>query len=180
MGSGEGHAPVLAILMVLALASVTSGCLFEDEPPDLDDWFVAFTVDRFDSNGQRAFNISFLLFEVRVGDMFKETWMLQQSDTFVKGDESAFPIRIEARYDDGVNTVEDFPILGNDSFMTGVLIIKDGKLRVDIDGDDELITVDKSIDRFSHDYELTVYLEGKWGTLRLYFNLNEPPPEPPA
>ncbi len=174
MGRCERHVPVLATVMVLALAMVTSGCLSEDEPPDLDDWFVAFTVDRFDSNGQRAVNVSFLLFEVRVGDMFKETWMLQQSDGFVKADESSFPIRIEARYDDGVNTVEDFPILGNDSFITGLLIINDGKMRVDIDGDDGLITVDKSIDRFDHDYELTVHLEGKWGTLRLYFNLNEP------
>jgi hypothetical protein len=175
MGSHDRRTPVLIVAVVLVMLPATSGCLSEDEPQDLDDWFVAFTVDRFDPNGQRAVNVSFLLFEVRVGGMYKDTWMVQESDGFTKGDESVFPIRVEARYDDGVHAVEGFPILGSDPFMTGALFIRDGKMSVDIDGDDDLITLNRDIDRYDHDHELTVYLEGDYGTLRLYFNLNEPP-----
>lgn len=160
-------------LALLFIVPITAGCLSDEEPRDLSEWYVAMTIERFDTNGERSVNVTELLFKVRFGDMHKDTWMLQESSGFFKGEEDFFPIRIEARYDDG-DTVEDFPILGASSVLTGALRFDGDEMKLVLDGDPTLITKDRSIDRYPHDYERTVRLEGDYGELTLYFNLNVP------
>lgn len=171
----EGRRTVVIALSLalLSIVPLTTGCLSEDEPRDLTDWWVALTIDRFDPNGERPVNVTELLFDVRFGNVSKDTWMLQESSGFFKGKDNFFPIRIEARYDDGA-TVEDFPILGTSNVVTGALRFDGDRMRVEIDGDKALIVKDKSIDNYPHDYERTVRVTGNYGELRLYFNLNEP------
>ena len=165
---------LLAVSITLILvATTTVGCLTEEEPHDLSDWYVAMTVERFDTNGQRAVNVTKLKFDVRFGDVHKDTWMVQESGGSYKGDENAFPIRIEARYDNGTSE-EDFPILGSSNVLTGVLKFDGDKMKLLLDGDKDLITIDKSIDRYPHGYERTATITGIYGELVLYFNLNEP------
>ncbi len=164
---------IVLSLALLVIVPATAGCLSEDEPRDLSDWWVAMTIDRFDPNGQKAVNVTQLLFKVRFGDVHKDTWMLQESSGLYKGDVDVFPIRIEARYEDGT-AVEDFPILGSSHVVTGALKFEGDRMRVEIDGDKALIVKDDSIDNYPHGYEKTVKLTGTYGELRLYFNLNEP------
>jgi hypothetical protein len=168
-----GPAAVALSLAIILIVPTMSGCLSEEEPRDLSEWWVALTIDRFDPNGERPVNVTELLFEVRFGNVSKDTWMLQESSGFFKGKDNFFPIRIEARYDDG-DTVEDFPILGTSNVVTGALRFDGDRMRVEMDGDKALIEVDKSIDNYPHDYERTVKVTGTYGELRLYFNLNEP------
>lgn len=165
---------LLAVSMTLLLmATATMGCLTQEVHQDLSDWYVAMTVERFNTNGQRAVNVTKLKFEVRFGDVHKDTWMVQESGGFYKGEENVFPIRIEARYDNGTSE-EDFPILGSSNVLTGVLKFDDDKMSLRLDGDKDLITTDKSIDRYPHGYERTATITGIYGELVLYFNLNEP------
>jgi hypothetical protein len=160
-------------LVILFVVPAMAGCLTEEEPRDLSDWWVAMTIDRFDPNGGKVVNVTELLFHVRFGNITEDTWMLQGSRGFYKGEDDSFPIRIEARYDDG-NTVEDFPILGTSNVVTGALKFDGDRMKVDIDGDPSLIVKDRSIDNYPHDYERTVKITGTYGELRLYFNLNKP------
>lgn len=171
----RGRRMALAVsLAILMFVPITSGCLSEDEPRDLSDWYVAMTIERFETNGQRAVNVTELLFDVRFGEVTKDTWMIQESSGFVKGDTSFVPIRIEARYEDGVNPVEDFPILGSSHVVTGALRFDGDAMGLVVDGDEDLIVKDRSIDRYPHGYERTVRLTGDYGWLTVYFNLNEP------
>ena len=170
---GEGTEAIALALAMLFIVPVTAGCIGEDEPRDLSDWWVAMTIDRFDPSGVRPVNVTELLFSVRFGDLHKDTWMLQESTGFFKNDTDYFPIRVEARYDDGA-TVEDFPILGASNVVTGALRFDGDRMKVEIDGDKDLIVKDGSIDNYPHGYERTVRLTGDYGELRLYFNLNEP------
>jgi hypothetical protein len=170
----RGRAIVALSMALLLIVPVTAGCLSEDEPMDLSEWWVALTVDKFDPNGERAVNVTELLFKVRFGDLNQDTWMLQESHGFFKGDEDYFPIRLEARYDDKVNPVEDFPILGDSHIVTAALRFDGDRMGVQVDGDKDLIVKDRSIDNLPHDYERTVRLTGDYGELTLYFNLNEP------
>jgi len=160
-------------LALLFIVPVTAGCLTEEEPQDLSEWHVGMTIELFDTNGEKTVNVTELLFKVRFGDVNKDTWMLQESSGFFKGEEDFFPIRIEARYDDG-ETVEDFPILGSSNVLTGTLRFDGDEMKLVMDGDKALIVKDRSIDRYPHDYERTVKLTGDYGELTLYFNLNEP------
>jgi hypothetical protein len=171
----RGRRMALAVsLAIVMLVPITSGCLSEEEPRDLSDWYVAMTIERFDTNNQRAVNVTELLFEVRFGEVSKDTWMIQESSGFVKGDTTFVPIRIEARYEDGENPAEDFPILGSSHVVTGAIRFDGDAMRLEVDGDRDLIVKDKSIDRYPHDYERTLRLTGDYGTLTVYFNLNEP------
>jgi hypothetical protein len=168
-----------AILMILLVISVpTMGCIGngggDGDGKDFSEWTVAMTIDRFNTNGNRPVNVTYLLFEARIGPFQRDRWMVQESNSFKKGNESTFPIRIEARYEDGVNEVEPFPIMGDDNVITGALTIRSGKLSVVLDGEGSLYTVDKTIDIYPHDHELTVKVQGVNGELRLYFNMNEP------
>jgi len=170
----RGYGPLLAVSMALVLvATTTMGCLNDEEPMDLSEWYVAMTVERFDTNGQRAVNVTKLLFDVRFGDLHKDTWMIQESGGFTKGGEDVFPIRLEARYENGTSA-EDFPILGSSRVLTGALRFDGDQMRLVMDGGKDLITVDRSIDRYPHGYERTVRSTGSYGELVLYFNLNEP------
>jgi hypothetical protein len=100
--------------------------------------------------------------------------MLQESHGFFKGDVDFVPIRLEARYEDGVNPVEEFPILGSSNVVTAAIRFDGDKMKVEVDGDKDMIVKDRSIDNLPHDYERTVKLTGDYGVLTLYFNLNEP------
>jgi hypothetical protein len=162
------------VLVLMMMVPITAGCLSDGEPRDLSDWYVAMTIERFETNGERAVNVTELLFKVRFGNVTKDTWMLQESSGFHKGEGDFFPIRIEARYDDGKNPVEDFPILGTSHVVTGAMRFDGDEMRFEFDGDKALISKDRSIDRYPHDYERTVKLTGEYGELTLYFNLNEP------
>ena len=115
-----------------------------------------------------------LAFKVRFGNVSKDTWMIQESNGFIKGPGNSIPVRVEARYDDGKNPVEEFPILGQSNVVTAALIVKDGKLKLQVDADPSLYIVDQSIDRYPHDKELTAKFEGHYGNLTLYFDMNLP------
>ena len=167
----------VAIALTLALlfiVPITAGCLSEEEPLDLSEWYVGMTIDGFDSNGLKAVNVTELLFDVRFYNVTRDDWKVQESSGFFKGDVDFAPIRIEARYDDGKNPVEDFPILGSSNVITGALRFEDDDMRLEFDGDKDLITKDRSIDHYPHDYERTVRISGDYGELRLYFGLVEP------
>lgn len=171
----ERQRVALALSMaIVILVPVTAGCLGDDEPQDLTEWYVAMTIEQFNSNGQRAVNVTELLFAVRFGGINKDAWMIQESDGFTKDTEDFVPIRIEARYDDGKNPVENFPIMGNSHVLTGALKFEGDNMVLNLDGDPSLYTIDDSIDRYPHDYERTVVLTGDYGDLKLYFNLNKP------
>lgn len=161
-------------LALLFMVPMTAGCLSDEEPLDLSEWYVGMTIDRFDSNGEKAVNVTELLFNVRFGNVTRDEWKVQESSGFFKGDVDFVPIRIEARYDDGKNPVEDFPILGSSNVVTGALRFEGDVMRLEFDGKKDLIIKDRSIDHYPHDYERTVYISGDYGELRLYFNLVEP------
>ena len=169
--------PMTAVAVLVLVAS-TAGCLGggDDGGDDTDyrEWFMALTLDGFISNGERAVNLTYLLFEVRYGPMLIDDWVVEESDGFTKGNESVFPLRIEARYDDGRNEVEDFPIMGSNAYLTGSVVFRDKTLRFNLDGPSSLYTIDRSIDRLPHKHEVTATVEGDYGTLVLYFNMNEP------
>jgi hypothetical protein len=170
----EGKGALLALsLALLFIVPMTAGCLGGEEEVDLSDWWVAMTINRFDPNGQVPVNVTELLFKVRFGNITEDTWMLQGSRGFFKGDTDHVPIRIEARYDDG-DTVENFPILGPNHVVTAAIRFDGDEMRIEVDGDKDLIEKDRSIDNYDHDYERTVKLTGDYGELTLYFNLNEP------
>jgi hypothetical protein len=172
--AGERRVMLALSLALLFIVPLTAGCLTEDEPRDLSEWWVAMTIDKFNPNGERPVNVTELLFKVRFGDVNKDTWMLQESSGFFKGDTKFVPIRLEARYEDGVEPVEDFPILGSTNVVTGAIKFDGDKMSVEVDGDKDLIVKDRSIDNLPHDYERTVKLTGDYGVLTLYFNLNQP------
>jgi hypothetical protein len=178
MRSDRGVGAAVATVAIVVLVASTAGCIGggdgNGDDTDYREWRMSLRVDKFISNGQRAINVTYLLFEVRYGPMLIDDWVVQQSDGFVKGNESVFPIRIEARYDDGKNEVEDFPIIGSNSYLTGSTVFKDKKLRLTIDGPGSLITIDRSIDILPHKHEITSTIEGDYGTLVLYFSMNEP------
>jgi hypothetical protein len=170
----RGKGTLLALsLALLFIVPMTAGCLGGEEEVDLSDWWVAMTITRFDPNGQVPVNVTELLFKVRFGDINEDTWMLQGSRGFFKGDVDYVPIRIEARYDDG-ETVENFPILGPNHVVTAAIRFDGDEMSIVVDGDKDLIVKDRSIDNYDHDYERTVKLTGDYGELTLYFNLNEP------
>jgi hypothetical protein len=173
--AGKRGVTLTLSVALLLIVPITAGCLSEDEPLDLSEWYVAMTVERFETNGEKAVNVTELLFDVRFGDVTKDTWRIQETGGFFKEDTKFVPIRIEARYDDGVNPVEDFPIIGSSDVVTGAITFVDGdQMKLDMDGPEDLIDQDKSIDRYPHGYERTVRLTGDYGVLVLYFNLNEP------
>ena len=170
----SGRVAIAVSLVLLLLVPVTSGCIGdEDEPRDLSEWWLAMTIDKFNPNGERPVNVTELLFKVRFGDVHKDTWMLQESTGFYKGDANYFPVRIEARYEDGTS-VEGFPILGSSHEVTAAVKFDGDRMRVQVDGDKDLIVKDDSIDNYPHGYEKTVKLTGDYGVLTLYFNMNEP------
>jgi hypothetical protein len=166
----------VALVLVLALlAMATTGCLEDDEPQvDLSGYRLSMTVERFDGNGLRAVNVTELLFEVTLGPLHMDTWYIQQSDGFVKGEDDTIPLSIQARYDDGKNPVEDFPIMGDDHIVTGGVLVRDGKLTVELNGDEGLYQVDHSTVRYPGEREVTVTITGTYGDLVLYFNLLPP------
>ncbi len=172
--SSSRRLAIIGTLALLVLATALAGCIDNEEPEDLSDHRLSMTVEMFDGNGQRAINVTELLFKVSLGPMQKDTWMIQQSDGFVKGEDNTIPLRIEARYEDGRNPVEDFPIMGDDHVVTGGVLVKDGKLTVDLNGDDGLYTLDHSSVRYPSEREVTVTITGTYGDLVLYFNLLPP------
>jgi hypothetical protein len=174
----QTRAVVASTVLLLLLLSSTTGCLSGDDGGDevnYTEWYVALTMEQFNTNGVRAVNVTYLKFDIRFGPIQRDPWVIQESDTFQKENESVFPLRIEARYEDGVNEVEDFPLMGESNVITGAVIFKSGRLRVNLDGEDSLYTVDRSIDRYPHEHELTVTTTGTNGDLKFYLSMNEPP-----
>jgi hypothetical protein len=167
---------IIGVLSLLVLTTFSSGCLEEDDPiPDMTDWQVAMTVNKFDTNGVRPVNVTELLFKVNFGSIDKDPWMIHESDGFVKGLDDTIPIRIEARYDDGKNPPDAFAIMGSNNVITGGLVFAEGKMTLEINGNDELYTIDRSsvIGPLYHT-EITATITGEYGDLVLYFNLREP------
>ncbi len=167
---------IIGVLSLLVLTTFSAGCLEDDEPiPDMSDWRVSMTVNKFDTNGVRSVNVTELLFKVNFGSIDKDPWLIQESDGFVKGIDDTHPISIEARYDDGKNPPEDFAIMGNSNVITGGLVFNKGKMTLELNGNDELVTIDRSsvIGPLYHT-EITATITGDYGDLILYFNLREP------
>ena len=164
------------MIILLVLIVPTSGCIDDGDGngKDYSDWSLAMTIDRFIPKPGNVVNSTYLLFDARFGPIFKDPWIVHESDAFVKGEENTFALRLGARYDDGVNEVEPFPIMGSENLVTGAITIRSGKVTALLDGDQGLYTKDNSIDRYPHDLELTVTLQGDEGDLRLYFNMNKP------
>lgn len=167
---------ILGVLSLLVLTTVSTGCLEDDEPiPDMTDWQVAMTINMFDTNGVRTVNVTELLFKVNFGSIDKDPWYIQESDGFVKGLDDTIPIRLEARYEDGKNPSEDFAIMGSSNVITGGLVFTEGKMTLEINGNDALFTIDRSsvLGPLYHT-EITATISGDYGNLVLYFNLREP------
>lgn len=171
--AGEAAAVAASLTLVLV-----AGCLSDGDGGGDDgayaDWTLGLTIDRFDSNGERAVNVTELRFAVRWGPVEGDGWVVQQSDSFVKGNDSQFPFRLEARYEDGSGPAEDFPIMGESSVLTGAVRFVDGKLELVVDGDEGLYEVTDEVDILPHDLERTLTVTGTYGDLRLYFDMREP------
>jgi len=167
---------MIGVLSLLVLATVSTGCLEDDEPvPDMSDWRVAMTVNRFNTNEVRPVNVTELLFKVDFGIIHKDPWRIQESDGFVKGLDNTITIRIEARYEDGVSPPDDFAIMGSSNVITGGLVFAEGKMTLELNGNDELFEIDRTpvIGPLYHT-EITATITGDYGDLALYFNLREP------
>ena len=167
---------LIGVLSLLVLTTFSTGCLEDDEPiPDMSDWRVAMTVNRFDTNGVRPVNVTELLFKVSFGNINKDPWLIQESDGFVKGLDDIIPIRFEARYDDGKNPPEDFAIMGSSNVITGGLVFAKGKMTLELNGNDDLFIIERSgnVGPLYHT-EITATITGDYGDLVLYFNLREP------
>ncbi len=167
---------IIGVLSLLVLSTFSTGCLEDDEPiPDMSDWRVAMTIDKFDTNGVRPVNVTELLFKVTFGSINKDPWLLQESDGFVKGLDNTIPIRIEARYEDGRNPPEDFAIMGSGNVITGGLVFAKGKMTLELNGNDDLFEIERTgnVGPLYHT-EITATITGDYGDLVLYFNLREP------
>lgn len=175
-GSTLHRLAIIGVLSLLVLTTFSTGCLEDEEPiPDMSDWGVAMTISMFDTNGERSVNVTELLFKVNFGTINKDPWHLHESDGFVKGQDDTIHIRIEARYEDGKNPPEDFAIMGSNNVITGGLVFAKGKMSLELNGNEELFTIDRSsvIGPLYHT-EITATITGDYGDLVLYFNLREP------
>ena len=165
--------PLAVALTALVLATTAlPGCLDEEEP-DLSDWHLGLSVERFETNGARAINQTHFRLDVRFGPIFKDDWIIAESDGFTKGEDDEFPLRIEASYLNGT-VYEPFPIQGSSTVATGLLRVGGGTLKVIIDGDASTYSVGKEYDMQPHDYEASAHLKGPYGDLVLYFLMLQP------
>ena len=164
---------VIVVLLAGSIAWYFGGD--DEEERDFTGWYMAMSVRRFVNTSDKAINVTELLFTVDFGQLNKDDWVVQESNGFfLESDERWFPLRIEARYDDGEGPPEEFPILGAESEVTGSVRIKDDGLRLRLDGDQGLIDRGEPIDDYPHPYEASAVLSGENGFLTLYFNLNRP------
>ena len=70
---------IIGVLSLLVLTTFSTGCLEDDEPiPDMSDWRVAMTIDKFNTNGVRPVNVTELLFKVDFGNIKKDPWLKRQ------------------------------------------------------------------------------------------------------
>ncbi len=166
--------PSVVTTVAILLATVAlPGCLDGPEEPDLSDWHVGLSVEKYDTNGVRAINQTYFSLDVRFGPVYRAEWFVGESNGFTKGDESEFPWRIEARYQNGT-ALEPFPIQGLSTYSTGSLRIGGGTLKVIIDGDASTYSIGKEYDMQPHDYEASAHLKGPYGDLVLYFLMLKP------
>ncbi len=93
-------APLVAVALLLLVALAGPGCLSPAPGPDLSQWQVGLTISRFEPKSQVSVNQSHFAFDVRLGPLQEEGWVISQSAGFKKGNESSFPFRVEALYGD--------------------------------------------------------------------------------
>jgi hypothetical protein len=169
------QAIVAAVITVLVVAVAAPGCLDENEDEDtLWDWRLGIALAEFDSNSQRVLNLTYFTFKVTFGPIKNLDWALMESHDFLKGNDSFFPIRIEAFYDDPGSTLEEFPIQGSSNTVTASLEFKEGKMVVNVDGASDTYTVSNKIDHLPHDKEKTITVSGTYGDLDIYISMREP------
>jgi len=172
------HAAAAAFAVLLLTMTTLPGCLKDEggNGEDLSGWELGMTVDKFLSNGARTMNLTYLSFKVRWGPTEFDHWRVAESEGFEKGNESYFPFRLEASYDEpGPAGPDPFPIQGAQDYVTGACEVKSGGLRLSIDGDRSTFNVTNEYDRLPTDYEATVHIKGTYGELVLYFLMLEPP-----
>lgn len=170
---------VAGVVLIVAVLSVSVAWYYrggeDEEEKDFTGWYLAMSMRRFVNTAQRPINVTELLFTVTLGELQRNDWVVQESDGFFVGEgERWFPLRLEARYDNGKDPVEDFAILGSAHEVSGSVQLRNDGIKVKLDGEADLITIDNSIDDYPHPYERTARLEGDNGVLTLYFNLNKP------
>ena len=166
--------PIVVVAVVLLLSTCAlPGCLDDGDGPDLSDWQLGLSVEKYDTNGARAINQTYFRLDVRFGPLFEDDWLVSESNGFTKGEDDEFPWRIEASYRNGT-VYEPFPIQGDSTFSTGMLRVGGGTLEVIVDGDASTYTVGKEYDMQPHDYEASARLKGPYGELVLYFLLLQP------
>ncbi len=169
------HPIVAAVASVLLVAMALPGCLDEDGEEDtLWDWRLGIALVEFESNSQRALNLTHLTFDVTFGPLHIDDWAIMESHDFQKGNDSFFPIRVEAFYDDPQSTIEEFPIQGGSNTLTASLEFKDGRMVVNVDGPSDTYSMTNEIDHLPHDKERTLRVTGTYGDLVIYISMREP------
>jgi len=171
------HAAAAAFAVLLLTMTSLPGCLKDDggDGRDLSGWELGMSVDKFLSNGARALNLTYLTFHVRWGPKEFDRWLVGESEGFKKGNESYFPFRLEASYDEpGPAGPDPFPIQGTQDYITGACEVKSGGLKLSIDGPKSTYRITNEYDRLPTGYEATVRINGTYGELVLYFLMLEP------
>ena len=174
MGVRPGPA-VVALVVVLLVASVPVGCLDEGDggTPDLSTWEAGMSIEKYETNGVRAVNTTYLRFQVDWGGHRYVDWMVGESHGFKKGDIDYFTFSVTASYMNGT-VREDFPIQGSSDKATGGVKVRSKDLLVLVDGPESTYVVGREMDIQPHDWEATVRIHGDYGDLLIYFLLREP------
>lgn len=172
--NGRRNGGVSVLLVALLIVPATAGCLDDEEKVDVTGWDLALGLGRFDTNGMFSVNVTELKFSIRFGAIHEDPWYLQESRGFTLADEGTFPVRLEARYDDGSGPPEAFPIIGSSHLLTGVLRVEGIELTLSLDGDPSLYTIEGSHGSSPNQYETSADVTGDYGTLEMFFTLSKP------
>jgi hypothetical protein len=166
-----------ALMAILLVATVPPGCLDEGDngTKDLSTWEVGMSIEKYETNGVRAVNTTYLRFEVAWGALRFDDWMVGESHGFTKGKVDYFAFTVEGSYMNGT-VREPFPVQGSSTTATGSVQVRNKDLLVNLDGDDSSFVVGREYDIQPHDWEATVRIHGDYGDLLVYFLLREPRP----
>ena len=171
------HAVAAALAVIILTLTALPGCLKDDGGGgrDLSGWELGMTVDKFLSNNARVLNLTYIRFHVWWGPKEYDSWRVGESEGFKKGNDSYFPFRIEASYDEpGPAGPDPFPIQGSQDYVTGACEVRSSSLRLAIDGAKSTYRITNEYDRLPTGFESTVRVNGTYGELVLYFLMLEP------
>ncbi len=165
----------MALVALLLAAAAAPGCLDggDDGEKDLSTWEVGMSIEKFETNGVRAVNTTYLRYGVDWAGHRYVDWLVGESHGFTKGKVDYFTFSLNATYMNGT-VREPFPIQGPSTKATGAVQVRSKDLLIILDGDESTYTLGKEYDIQPHDWEATVRIHGAYGDTVVYFLLREP------